>query len=156
MSRDISIRVRTMLLAIAGLMTTACSPSEVSRGWECIAPANAGGGWDLTCRSVGQVLSDLGLAPGLVRTTNLPGAGGGVAYARTVAQRSQDPNVLIAASPSTVLRLAQRQYGGLAESDVRWVGALGAEFGVLAVADDSKPRQLTSGDASAHTEASGD
>lgn len=146
MSRDISfrrpalvarVRVRALLLGIAGLTVMACSPSEVSRGWECIAPANAGGGWDLTCRSVGQVLADLGLAPGLVRTTNVPGAGGGVAYARMVAQRSRDPNVLIAASPSTVLRLAQRQYGSLAETDVRWVGALGAEYGVLAVAADA-------------------
>lgn len=68
MSRDISIRVRTMLLGIAGLMTTACSPSEVSRGWECIAPANAGGGWDLTCRSVGRAGS---LGP---RARTRPGA----------------------------------------------------------------------------------
>lgn len=119
------------------MLFTACQPTDVSRGWECIAPANAGGGWDLTCRSVGQVLSDLGLSPGLVRTTNVPGAGGGVAFARMVAQRSDDSNVLVAASPSTVLRLAQRQYGSLTETDVRWVGALGAEYGVLAVAADA-------------------
>lgn len=119
------------------LVLSACEADEISRGWECIAPANAGGGWDLTCRSVAQVLSDLDLSPGLVRTTNVPGAGGGVAYARTVAQRADDPNVLIAASPSTVLRLAQRQYGSLTEADVRWVGALGAEYGVLAVAADA-------------------
>ena len=108
----------------------------------CIAPANAGGGWDLTCRSVGRVLSELGLAPGLVRTTNLPGAGGGVAYARVVAQRSDDANLLVAASPSTTLRLAQRQYGRLSEDDVRWVGALGAEYGVLAVAADAPYQTL--------------
>jgi putative tricarboxylic transport membrane protein len=83
------------------------------------------------------VLGDLELSPGLVRTTNLPGAGGGVAYARVVAQREDDPNVLVAASPSTTLRLAQGQYGSLTEDDVRWVGALGAEFGVLAVAADA-------------------
>lgn len=115
----------------------ACSPPADTRGWECIAPANAGGGWDLTCRSVSRVLADVGLSPGLVRTTNLPGAGGGVAFARTVAQRSEDRNVLIAASPSTTLRLAQGQYGSLTEDDVRWVGALGAEYGVLAVAADA-------------------
>jgi putative tricarboxylic transport membrane protein len=79
----------------------------------------------------------LGLSPGLVRTTNLPGAGGGVAFARTVARRSDDPNVLIAASPSTTLRLAQGQYGPLTEDDVRWVGALGAEYGLLVVAADA-------------------
>lgn len=128
-------------LALVALVA-ACEPPENGRGWECLAPAAAGGGWDLTCRSVGQVLYDLQLSPGLVRTTNLPGAGGGVAYARTVAQRNDDPGLLVAASPSTVLRLAQGQYGRLTEDDVRWVGALGAEYGVLAVAADAPWRTL--------------
>jgi putative tricarboxylic transport membrane protein len=136
--------VATVVLVVAGsgLQLACASPPTDARGWECLAPANAGGGWDLTCRSVGRVLGELGLAPGLVRTTNLPGAGGGVAYARIVAQRGQDPNVLVAASPSTTLRLAQRQYGRLTEDDVRWVGALGAEYGVLAVAEDAPWRTL--------------
>jgi putative tricarboxylic transport membrane protein len=119
-----------------------CESPENRLGWECLAPAGAGGGWDLTCRSVGQVLNEMQLSPGLVRTTNLPGAGGGVAYARTVARRGDDPNLLVAASPSTVLRLAQGQYGHLTEDDVRWVGALGAEYGVLAVAADAPHRSL--------------
>lgn len=124
------------------LLVPSCSPIDDDRGWECLAPANAGGGWDLTCRAVGRVLEELQLAPGPVRTTNLPGAGGGVAFARTVAQRADDPNLLVAASPSTVLRLAQRQYGSLAEEDVRWAGAIGAEYGVLAVAADAPWRTL--------------
>jgi putative tricarboxylic transport membrane protein len=133
-----------VLLAVtaATLPWLACLPSPEARGWECLAPANAGGGWDLTCRSVGQVLAELGLAPGLVRTTNLPGAGGGVAFARTVAQRDKDPTLLVAASPSTTLRLAQGQYGKLTVDDVLWVGALGAEYGVLAVAADAPWRTL--------------
>lgn len=126
----------------AVLLLQACLPDAGNRGWECIAPANAGGGWDLTCRSVGEVLRTLGLSPGLVRTTNLPGAGGGVAYANAVAQRNDDPTVLVAASPSTTLRLAQGQYGSLTEDDVRWVGAIGAEYGVLAVAEDAPWRDL--------------
>ncbi|MBM4183244.1 MAG: tripartite tricarboxylate transporter substrate binding protein [Gemmatimonadetes bacterium] len=134
--------VHATALAVASVAWLACAPSPETRGWECLAPAAAGGGWDLTCRSVGQVLSELGLARGLVRTTNLPGAGGGVAFARAVAQRNEDPNVLIAASPSTTLRLAQGQYGDLTVDDVRWVGAIGAEYGILAVAADSPLRSL--------------
>ncbi len=127
-----------LVTAVAG----ACTEPSNARGWECVAPANAGGGWDLTCRSVGRVFSELGLSPGLVRTTNLPGAGGGVAFARMVSQRGDDPNVLIAASPSTTLRLAQGQYGPLTVDDVRWIGALGAEYGVLAVAANAPFRTL--------------
>jgi putative tricarboxylic transport membrane protein len=130
-------------VAVAALLSClSCAPAADSRGWECLAPANAGGGWDLTCRAVGQVLQELDLAPGLVRTTNLPGAGGGVAFARTVAQRSDDANLLVAASPATVLRLAQGQFGHLSETDVRWAGALGAEYAVLAVSADAPWRTL--------------
>jgi len=120
----------------------ACSPIDSTRGWECIAPANAGGGWDMSCRSIARVLRDLEISPGAVRTTNLPGAGGGVAFARTVAQRNEDTGLLVAASTSTALLLAQGQYGSLTADDVRWVGALGAEYGILAVAADSPWRTL--------------
>ena len=133
---------RRGMVACIALCLTSCGTSASGRGWECLAPANAGGGWDLTCRAVGQVLAELGIAPGAVRTTNLPGAGGGVAFARTVAQRNEDPTLLVAASPSTTLRLAQGQYGRLTEDDVLWVGALGAEYGVLAVSIDAPWRTL--------------
>lgn len=134
---------RPLLAAFVLTGAVGCLPDAGSRGWECVAPANAGGGWDLTCRSVGEVLRELGLSPGMVRTTNLPGAGGGVAFANAVAQRDADPTVLVAASPSTTLRLAQGQYGHLTEDDVRWVGAVGAEYGVLAVATDAPWRDLS-------------
>ena len=130
-------RSSRILIGVAAALAVGCSPTVDARGWECLAPANAGGGWDLTCRSVGRVLGELELSPGRMRTTNLPGAGGGVAFARTVAQRSSDGNLLVAASPSTILRLAQGQYGSLQADDVRWVGAVGAEYGVLAVAADA-------------------
>lgn len=130
-----------LLAASAALTLSGCAP-ETSRGWECLAPANPGGGWDRTCRSVGRVLEDLGLAPGTVRTTNLPGAGGGVAMARAVTRRAEDPNLLVAASSGTTLRLAQRQYGRLDTDDVRWIGAVGAEYGILAVSRDAPWQDL--------------
>lgn len=133
--------VRAALCALCA-WPAGCAPTADARGWECIAPANAGGGWDLTCRSIAGVLRELGLSPGMVRTTNVPGAGGGVAFARTVAQRSGDASLLVAASPSTTLRLAQRQYGPLSVDDVRWVGAVGAEYGVLAVAPEAPWQDL--------------
>lgn len=109
---------------------------------ECIAPAAAGGGWDLTCRVTGRILAELDQVPGAVSTVNMTGAGGGVAFAHAVAQRADDPNVLIAASPATTLRLAQGQFGHLEADDVRWVGAIGAEYGIVAVAADAPWRSL--------------
>ena len=109
------------------------TPSSV----ECIAPADPGGGWDFTCRSVAQVIGDLGLVDGTVQVTNMGGGGGGVAFANVVTERSDDGSLIVAASPATTLRLAQGQYGDFTEEDVRWLGALGADFGLVAVRVDS-------------------
>lgn len=122
---------------------TSCAQIDAERGWECIAPAAAGGGWDLTCRAVAQVVRELQLAPGAMRVTNLPGAGGGIAFAHTVAQRGGDETVLVAASPATTLRLAQGQFAHLTEGDVRWVGAIGTDYGVVVVAPDAPWRSLS-------------
>lgn len=104
---------------------------------ECIAPADPGGGWDFTCRSVGDVMETLDLVPRSVQTTNMAGAGGGVAYAHTVSKREGDDQTLVAASTATTTRLAQEQFPGMSADMVNWVGALGADYGVIAVADDS-------------------
>lgn len=123
------------LLGLA--LLAACAPPDRARVTECLAPAAAGGGWDLTCRLTVDVLRELDLTDGSLRTVNLPGAGGGVGFAHTVGQRRGDPDLLVAASPATTLRLAQGQYGSLEVDDVRWVGALGAEYGIVAVAADA-------------------
>lgn len=124
-------------LATAFLLLVACQPPDGARGWECIAPAAAGGGWDLTCRTAGRVLGELGLSPGMVRVTNIPGAGGGIAFAHAVSQRAGDRNVMVAASPATILRLAQGQFAHLTQDDVRWLGAVATDWGIVAVRPDA-------------------
>lgn len=107
------------------------------KGPECIAPAGAGGGWDFTCRAVTQVMFDLKLTPQPFKVTNLTGGGGGVAYANVVSQRGDDANLIVAASPATTVRLAQGQFSRFSERDVRWLGAVAADFGVVAVKADA-------------------
>ncbi len=133
------LRAAALLLALAG---SSCEPGGRFQGIHCVAPANPGGGWDLTCRAVARALRESETSPTTVRVINLPGAGGGVAFANAVTQRRDDPNVLYAASPATTLRLAQGQYGHLTEHDVRWVGGVGAEYGILAVQQDAPWRSL--------------
>jgi putative tricarboxylic transport membrane protein len=125
------------IAAAAALAAAACAEPRRAGGWECIAPAAPGGGWDLTCRAFARALREADLAPGLMRVVNVPGAGGGIAYAHAVAQRRGDGNVVIAASPATTLRLAQGQFAHLTESDVRWLGAIATDHGVIAVAPDA-------------------
>jgi putative tricarboxylic transport membrane protein len=48
----------------------------------------------------------------------------------------------VAASPSTLLGLAQNQYGRFTPDDVRWVAAIGAETSVIAVGANAPWRTL--------------
>ncbi|MEP1934365.1 MAG: tripartite tricarboxylate transporter substrate-binding protein [Roseibium sp.] len=104
---------------------------------ECIAPANPGGGWDFTCRQVGKSLQDQGLLDKTMQVVNLAGGGGGVAFAQVVNKRGDDNDLIVAASAATATRLAQGAYPGNTMDQVRWLAAIGADYGVIAVAADS-------------------
>ena len=125
--------------AIAALMTTVAAPAMSE---ECIAPANPGGGWDFTCRQIGRIMTDLGISPNLVQVTNLAGAGGGVAYTQVVSSRNDDPEVFVAASSATTTRLAQNAFAGATADQVRWVGTIGGDPGVIVVGKDSPFQNL--------------
>lgn len=124
--------------AFAPLPAAAFTPENP----ECIAPANPGGGWDFTCRQVGKAMQDLSLVPGSVRVTNLAGGGGGVAYAEVVNKRNEDDGLIVAASSATATRLAQGAYPGNTMDQVRWLGSVGADYGIIAVAKDSDIKDL--------------
>ncbi len=110
--------------------------------YECIAPANPGGGWDFTCRTIGKIMYDIGAVDKPVQVTNMAGGGGGLAYALVVNERNDDPDLIVAASSATATRLAQNAYGGLTADQVRFLGAIGADPGMIAVAKDSPYKTL--------------
>lgn len=103
---------------------------------ECIAPADPGGGWDFTCRSVGKILYDLKLSDNPVQVTNMPGGVGAVAFASVASNRSDDSNLIVATSTVGTTQIAQGRYPGDADT-MRWLGMLGSDVGVLLVAKDS-------------------
>lgn len=133
---------KSLLLIAAAAFSLHAMAWEPSGKVECIAPSDPGGGWDFTCRSAGNVLRDLGLVDGTVQTVNMAGAGGGVAFAHTVSKRSKDEELIVAASTATTTRLAQKQFPGLNANMVKWIGALGADYGVIAVGNDSRFENL--------------
>jgi putative tricarboxylic transport membrane protein len=109
---------------------------------ECIAPANPGGGWDFTCRQIGKIMYDIGAVDKPIQVTNMAGAGGGLAFGHVVAERGDDADLIIAASSATSTRLAQNAYAGMTADQVRFVGAIGADPGVIVVAADSPYQSL--------------
>ncbi len=109
---------------------------------ECIAPANPGGGWDFTCRQIGKIMFDIGAVDKPVQVTNMAGAGGGLAYTHVVSERNDDADLIVAASSATSTRLAQNAYAGMTADQVRFVGAIGADPGVIVVGKDSSFNSL--------------
>ena len=109
---------------------------------ECIAPAGPGGGWDFTCRQVGRILHELGIVPNPVQVTNMAGAGGGVAYTHVVSERGDDADLIVAASSATTTRLASNAFAGMTADQVRWVGTIGGDPGVIVVAANSPYQTL--------------
>jgi putative tricarboxylic transport membrane protein len=67
----------------------------------------------------------------------MAGAGGGLAFSTVVNERNTDADLIVAASSATTTRLAQNAYGGATADQVRFVGAIGADPGVIVVAADS-------------------
>ncbi|MCM2971229.1 Bug family tripartite tricarboxylate transporter substrate binding protein [Larsenimonas suaedae] len=138
------IRSTLALAAASALAVTAPTALafEPQGKVDCIAPSDPGGGWDFTCRSVGRLLEQQDKVSGNVQTTNMAGAGGGVAFAHTVSKRRKDESLIVAASTATTTRLAQKQFPGMNADMVKWVAALGADYGIIAVRKDSPYNSL--------------
>jgi len=128
------------LLAVSGLGAVHAEPSKP----ECIAPAQPGGGFDLTCRVALNGFANTDILKEPMRTIYMPGGIGAVAYNHIVAQRPADPNAIVAFSGGSLLNLAQGKFGRYNVNDVRWLAAIGSDYGVAIVRDDSPYKDLKS------------
>jgi putative tricarboxylic transport membrane protein len=92
------MRIRNALLAVTGLalLGALAGPALSQQPLELkiMAPANPGGGWDQTARSMQQALVQAGIAKS-VQVTNVGGAGGSVGIAQFVNTAKGDGNQLM-------------------------------------------------------------
>ncbi|CDG84167.1 Bug family tripartite tricarboxylate transporter substrate binding protein [Janthinobacterium agaricidamnosum] len=125
---------------LAGL---ACMPVQAAPA-ECIVPSKPGGAMDLTCKLVQKGLRVLPAADAReMRISYLPGGIGAVAWHSMVSQqRRAEPDTMVAFSGGSLLNLAQGKFGKARAGDVRWVAALGADYGMIAVRADSPFKTL--------------
>lgn len=130
---------RRMLLLAASLPLPVLAASAA----ECIAPAKPGGGFDLTCRLVRDLLAlPLPEPAAQVQVKYLPGGIGALAFHRAVSQQWSDPRQFIAFSSGSLLNLAQGKFGPHGPDDVKWLATLGVDYGVVAVRRQSPVRSL--------------
>jgi putative tricarboxylic transport membrane protein len=104
---------------------------------EFIAPANPGGGWDLTCRMSAKVLKEAGLISQPINVVNKPGGFGVVAMTDIVRNRRSDQYVLIAFSAVLTTQMAIKK-NPYTYKDITPVASLFVDYGTIAVKKDSK------------------
>ncbi len=131
---------RTLLaLALAAFATTSLAAPDKP---ECIAGAKPGGGFDLTCKLAQQGLQEAKMLPAPMRITYMPGGVGAVAMNAVVGQRPTDGNAIVAFSGGSLLNIAQGKFGKWTENDVRWLAAIGTDYGCISVRADSPYKTL--------------
>ncbi len=121
------------LLALSVLSAASVSAFAAIDKPECIVGAKPGGGFDLTCKLAQTAMQDLKILKEPIRATYMPGGIGAVAMNTVVAQRAADPNVIVAFSGGSLLNIAQGKFGKWTENDVRWLAAVGADYGSISV-----------------------
>ena len=131
-----------LAIRLTGIAALLLSPLAIAADKpECIAPAKPGGGFDLTCKLAQSGLQDKYLKEPM-RVTYMPGGIGAVAYNAIVAQRPGEGNTIVAVSSGSLLALSQGKFGKYNENDVRWLAAVGTDYGMIAVRADAPYKTL--------------
>ena len=109
---------------------------------ECIAPAKPGGGFDLTCKLARDALQQAGVGVQPLRISYMPGGVGAIAFDTLTTRRTAEEQTLVAFSSGSLLNLAQGRFGRHGLQDVRWLAAIGADYGIVLVSSQSPWRSL--------------
>lgn len=137
--------MKEFVLALIGLASVAAHA-----GPTCVVPAKPGGGMHLTCKLVQQAFeqsekaqhASLHKSVTPMRVVFRPGGVGAVAWQSMIPGRAPSPDTLVAFSGGSLLNLAQGKFGRVSPADVRWVAAVGTDYGMIAVRRDSPYQSL--------------
>jgi len=129
------------LFAIAATLCIGAAQAAPEKP-ECIAPAKPGGGFDLTCKLAQGGLQNGAYLDAPMRVTYMPGGIGAVAYNTVIAQRPDEGGTIIAFSGGSLLNLAIGKFGRYNVNDVKWLAAIGADYGAIIVRADSPFKDL--------------
>ncbi len=124
------------------LFLSVCSAANYPPNmFEFIAPAGAGGGWDLTIRTVAKTLAETHLVKVPMPVTNMTGGGGGVALSYLQQKRGSDSVISVYSPPLLLINLTGQTSFGY--KDTTPLARLIADYEVFGVAKDSKYKNLT-------------
>ncbi len=142
MKKVISLVAVTVLLL--SLVLTGCTSQQAGgdnsdypkKPMEFIAPGGAGGGWDLTIRTVAKVLQDTELSPVPMPVTNKSGGGGAVNLAYMQEKKGSDTLISVYSPPLILINLNGSTE--LSYNDTTPLAGLIADYGAFVVGKDSQ------------------
>ncbi len=105
-----------------------------------IAPGGAGGGWDLTIRTVAKTLKDTKLTSSNMPITNRPGGGGGVNLSYMQTQKGKDNLISVYSPPLLLIKLNGTSKFGY--KDTTPISRLIADYQAFIVPKDSKFKSI--------------
>lgn len=110
-----------------------------------IAPSGAGGGWDMTARTIAKVLTETKAMDKPISVENKPGGGGAVFMAEYATKDVKDNYKLFVSSPPILINHLKKEgntpYG---YADTTPLAQLTKDYGAVAVAANSKYKDLKS------------
>lgn len=143
-------------VALAGSLAlglAACSSDDAKKGeasknypernLTIVAPSGAGGGWDLTARSIAKTMNDTKLIEKPIQVENKPGGGGAVYMAEFATKEASNDYALMVKSPPILINNLKAEgnspYG---YKDTRPLAQLTRDYGAIVVKSDSPYKTL--------------
>lgn len=115
---------------LAGLLASALAMPALA-DYTIIAPANPGGGWDQTARTMQTVMQEDGIAKS-VQVQNVPGAGGTIGLAQFVNQSKGNPDALIVGG-YVMVGAIETNHSPVSLKDVTPIARLTGEYEAIVV-----------------------
>ena len=128
---------------LAGCGSTAGASKEASypkKAMEFVAPSGAGGGWDLTIRTVAKTLGDTKLVSVPMPITNKTGGGGGVNLSYMQTKKASDNLIAVYSPPIILINLNGSTKFGY--KDTTPIAGLISDYAAFAVNADSKYKNI--------------
>ena len=105
-----------------------------------VAPSGAGGGWDLTIRTVAKTLKDTGIVEANMPITNRPGGGGAVNLAYMQTKKSSDKLISVYSPPILLTNLTGASK--YSYKDTTPLARLITDYGAFVVSKDSEYKSI--------------
>lgn len=126
--------------SLVALAAGALAVPALAADYTILAPANPGGGWDQTARTMQEVMVAEGISED-VQVQNVPGAGGTVGLAQFASQAAGDPSQLIVGGYVMVGAILTNQSPVTLE-DVTPIARLTGEYEAIVVPADSEIQDI--------------